>query len=1507
MTFTGEMMKGDKKTISLLLALIMVASTISAFAIGISGTENIQTGNKAPVFLSDGVIYYTSNGETKEIPWTHGDIISGIKYIQDGDNIYLLYQTYNTRWGELKYMEYRNGVWTKPMIAGHDYGDMVRSGGKTYIISSDLEKVFLSITDGKSMDMKEIGEGRIVATSLGVISGYVVPFWADIHGNVFSTSEEIGFKYVDKIYHTDNSIYKLSFNAGALDITERKGSSVIDTELTRDSSGWTVENKERKDTATRSAGEDGTKTIDDEFYQRQNETGKWLMIIYLNGDNNLGDNGGLQGGEYDVGDLNEIESSYDDSNVGVFDIVVLWDHKGSDDPNTHVLWIRHDNTGKETTDSTDTVKSPKIDSHYPLLANDNDHELYLSNYNVFVDFVEWAVANFPAEHYFVDMWDHGGGYDGVIWDDDAGGDSWPHDHITIEDMHNATLQLYNDLYTTLGHTMDIIGYDTCLTNHGGIQYHNKIMFDYVGASEHTEGGYGWSYDTVLQEMNANHGNITADKQAYNLAYHVNDDGGIVTYAVINTTLWDYKWMPAYNALAQAMKHKAGTENKGITDAFSNSAAADGSYWKTAHDYWDMINNHIIGDGEISDSDILYWAHRCVENMTRNSDSYSPGKMIVYSQDTDTSGKKLMMADETDKSAINNRRNNAWIFRENQWDEMINQVDAKADINNVEPTVTLDSPHDGDVIAKSVGSITINGTASDSDGSVQKVQLKIDRGYWFDVSGTDSWSYTWNISDVPVGWHHIMVRSYDGTDFSTEWPGIDIKIIPNSPPEINSIYPKGGEIVSGNVSIKWNATDPDDDPLTIDLYYSRDGGATWNTIATNESNDGEYVWDTSGLEDGVDYMIKVVATDTVPQSDMAVSGFFSIDNIKDDQWYLQVQSDSGYQNLSMEPVEEMPYEIYSNISSAGDFVIGSWMAHSFSNDVTIDGNWTFNIWGKVSDTTATAGHLYAKIYAYDGSSKRLLDTVSESSEDVSSYGNYHLFSWTDNLKGDVNAGESIIVELILNATKGSSSSSSDEYANDESTTYGSQSGSYTDTEQSDDSYEELSEISGGTGISILSENFDSGSLPDGWTIDNEGSGGGWEITSGSSSSGDWAYDDSDAAGSSATQDDYLISPIIDCSSYTTVTLQFYHDYRHYNENSNEGGFVDVSNDGGQTWTNVYHIYDTDVQETKTIDITDIAAGHSQVQIRWHYIASYDYHWGIDDVSITGNRPSMLEHTWNFDVGEGGTDLTFFVEAYHDSNNEGDDFAFYYSTDGSNYTHMLTVTKTSDDNQVQTYSLPSDITGTVYVKVVDTNRDESNGNSDTLYIDYMGITVTKGAPKMIIALDSLGYESNIIPSISEPKKISVSFNQGWNLISLPWLSSPTNIEDALSGISWTKAMVYIDGQWHTYNKNRDAKYNLRFPMVDNTMGIWVYASDSGTLTEKEPSIDSTDIVLHKGWNLVGYPSGTVRSVSDALSGISYEHIQMFDGNSIVELASGDNMEIGKAYWIYVSHDQTWTVNW
>lgn len=102
----------------------------------------------------------------------------------------------------------------------------------------------------------------------------------------------------------------------------------------------------------------------------------------------------------------------------------------------------------------------------------------------------------------------------------------------------------------------------------------------------------------------------------------------------------------------------------------------------------------------------------------------------------------------------------------------------------------------------------------------------------------------------------------------------------------------------------------------------------------------------------------------------------------------------------------------------------------------------------------------------------------------------------------------------------------------------------------------------------------------------------------------------------------------------------------------------------------------------------------------------------------NRTSQLEHVWTLNVAPGEL-VTFYVEAYHTANTEGDNFLFAYSTDGTNYTDMVTVTKTSDDNVPLWHALPGDLRGVVYVRVVDTDRTAGRTSLESLYVDHLTI--------------------------------------------------------------------------------------------------------------------------------------------------------------------------------------------
>ena len=102
----------------------------------------------------------------------------------------------------------------------------------------------------------------------------------------------------------------------------------------------------------------------------------------------------------------------------------------------------------------------------------------------------------------------------------------------------------------------------------------------------------------------------------------------------------------------------------------------------------------------------------------------------------------------------------------------------------------------------------------------------------------------------------------------------------------------------------------------------------------------------------------------------------------------------------------------------------------------------------------------------------------------------------------------------------------------------------------------------------------------------------------------------------------------------------------------------------------------------------------------------------------NRYSYLEHKWTINV-TGGETVTFNVEAYKTPSGDGDDFVFAYSTDDSSYTEMVYVTKTNDDDTVQSCPLPASISGTVYIRVKDTDQTKGNKSLDTIYIDHMYI--------------------------------------------------------------------------------------------------------------------------------------------------------------------------------------------
>jgi len=78
-----------------------------------------------------------------------------------------------------------------------------------------------------------------------------------------------------------------------------------------------------------------------------------------------------------------------------------------------------------------------------------------------------------------------------------------------------------------------------------------------------------------------------------------------------------------------------------------------------------------------------------------------------------------------------------------------------------PTCTIATPAAGLVM----GNVTVSGTATDPEYSLDSVETRIDGGAWGAAIGTDPWSTTWDSSTVPDGTHAIEARAYDGALYS----------------------------------------------------------------------------------------------------------------------------------------------------------------------------------------------------------------------------------------------------------------------------------------------------------------------------------------------------------------------------------------------------------------------------------------------------------------------------------------------------------------------------------------------------------------------------------------------------------------------------------------------------------------------------------------------------------------------------------------------------------------------
>ena len=120
-------------------------------------------------------------------------------------------------------------------------------------------------------------------------------------------------------------------------------------------------------------------------------------------------------------------------------------------------------------------------------------EVDMGSPDTLTSFVTFAMKKYPAAYYFLDLWDHGGGYRGVCWDDSSGHHLSPHDVETAVASAESKMK----------QRVQVVGFDACLMGMVEVTYELKDVTDVVVGSEMLIPGLGWPYAPLTAYLSAN--------------------------------------------------------------------------------------------------------------------------------------------------------------------------------------------------------------------------------------------------------------------------------------------------------------------------------------------------------------------------------------------------------------------------------------------------------------------------------------------------------------------------------------------------------------------------------------------------------------------------------------------------------------------------------------------------------------------------------------------------------------------------------------------------------------------------------------------------------------------------------------------------------------------------------------------------------------------------------------------------------------------------------------------
>lgn len=297
---------------------------------------------------------------------------------------------------------------------------------------------------------------------------------------------------------------------------------------------------------------------------------EWTLLVFLNGNNNLD-----RFGRLNVNQMEQVGSTAD------INVVVQW--ASLSNKKTQRLFITQDQDMNKVT-------SPVVQD----MGN-----VDMGDWKNLVEFVKWGVANYPAKHYFIDVWDHGSGWHAlrarrsnipqmispmdISWDDHTG------HFITSVQLGLAMTEAAQ----IIGHKVDIYASDACLMAMVELADELSDSVQVYGGSEEVEAGAGWPYQTILkrwaqqpQSSPAEVGKILTEEfvASYNGGVNGTDDA---TFSVFDLDKMG-EMRDAVSGLKQSLMKIKATEKPKVVSAINQTHNFTYSDYGDLNDFVDQL-------------------------------------------------------------------------------------------------------------------------------------------------------------------------------------------------------------------------------------------------------------------------------------------------------------------------------------------------------------------------------------------------------------------------------------------------------------------------------------------------------------------------------------------------------------------------------------------------------------------------------------------------------------------------------------------------------------------------------------------------------------------------------------------------------------------------------------------------------------------------------------------------------------------------------------------------------